>query len=469
MADVTAGIVTALVDLGADVHVALPNYRQVFNVDVEEFASRTLREYRSRLQGRRIHLAEDSAFYYQSSVYTGDVATTSLRFQRELLNNILGEVDPDLIHCNDWMTGLIPAMSRRLEIPCLFTVHNIHSWGATLDEIEESGIAVRDFWTNLYFNHMPGTYEETRATNSADLLVSGIFASHFVNTVSPTFLDEIIDGVHDFVPGAVRTEMRNKANEKCAAGILNAPPTQYHPETDEMLAQRYSADTLVQGKATNKAAFQAELGLPVDAGAPIFFWPSRLDPMQKGCELLIEVLPQIVRDYRKEHLQVAIIADGTDFDTVRRTIAETGIAKVVALRPFSERLSRLGFSASDFTLMPSRFEPCGLPQMIGAIYGSLPIVHRTGGLRDTVAQLETDKNTGNGFLFDTYGADGFAAAIDEAMKFHLLPGAVHTAQMGRIMIESAKRFSHGATAKEYFALYERMLERPVVTTEGEEE
>ena len=130
LADVSASLVGALFRQGADVHVALPHYRKMFHVDVGKLIQSELRVYMEHLSNSRIHLAEDRIFYYRDSVYSNynnDSKLQALAFQREVINNIIPRVKPDLIHCNDWMTGLIPAAARRIGIPCLFTVHNFHT------------------------------------------------------------------------------------------------------------------------------------------------------------------------------------------------------------------------------------------------------------------------------------------------------------------------------------------------------
>ena len=145
LADVSAALVSALFELGADVHVALPHYRRMFNIDVGRLINDELRLFKSKLPDARIHLAEDRVFYYRDEVYgrgSGDNTVIALAFQREVINNIVPNVKPDLIHCNDWMTGLIPAMARRMNIPCLFTVHNIHTEKATLAAIEDRVLAL---------------------------------------------------------------------------------------------------------------------------------------------------------------------------------------------------------------------------------------------------------------------------------------------------------------------------------------
>ena len=466
LADVSASLVAALFELGADVHVALPHYRRMFNVDAGRLINEELRAYKRVLPDDRIHLAQDRVFYYRAEVYSDyfvESSNVALAFQREVVNNILPRVNPDLVHCNDWMTGLIPAASRRLGIPCLMTVHNIHTQELTLETIEDNGIDAAEFWDSLYYTGMPSSYEDIRATIPVDLLTSGIFAAHFVNTVSPTFLKEVCEGWHDFVPPQVRAELANKAAAGCATGILNAPDPSFDPRTDELIEERYTPRSHEEGKEKNKCRLQQRLGLCENAHAPLFFWPSRLDPLQKGPQLFTDILYQVVSSYWQDELQIVVVADGPYQEHFHDVVRHHDLHQRVAVCDFDEELSHLGYAASDFTLMPSLFEPCGLPQMVGAIYGSLPIVHDTGGLHDTISHLNTNSHTGNGFVFEIYGSDGLRWAIDQAMAFYRQAADIKGAETERVMTASAMQFTHCVTAKHYFGLYEKMLQRPLVS------
>ena len=465
LADVSSSLVAALYRQGADVHVALPHYRRMFHVDVGKLISSELRVYMNHLPDSRIHLAEDRIFYYLDSVYSGygdDSFRSAMAFQREVINNIILSVQPDLIHCNDWMTGLIPAFARRMGIPCLFTVHNIHTQKITLDAIEDRGIDAADVWKYLYYSRPPYNYEESRSTNPVDQLASGIFAAHYINTVSPTFLNEIVENRHSFVPPAIQQEIANKAHAGCAVGILNAPDENCDPTTDVELEVRYGSSDHVEAKRKNKIAFQNKTGLKVDPDAPLFFWPSRLDPVQKGCQLLAEILCRTISEYYNRNLQVAIVANGSYKHVFREIVERSNLYEQVTVCDFEEGLSHLGFAASDFMLMPSLFEPCGLPQMTSQIYGSLPIVHDTGGLHDTVEMLEVSKHTGNGFIFRDYDANALHWAIGKAMEFYDLAPEIRAAEIARIMDSAKKRFNHDVTAGEYIKIYEKMLQRPLV-------
>jgi len=184
--------------------------------------------------------------------------------------------------------------------------------------------------------------------------------------------------------------------------------------------------------------------------------------MQKGCQLLTNILFKLISDYWEEGLQVAVVANGSYQQYFYDIARHHGIYKRLGIVDFTERMSRLGYASSDFMLMPSKFEPCGLPQMVSCLYGSLPIVHDTGGLHDTVQHLDCSKNSGNGFSFETYSTEGFRWAIDQAMDFYRLPKAKKNLQIKRIMIESKSNFNQDVTASKYIDIYEAMLQRDLV-------
>ncbi len=467
LADVSAMLIKELFDMGVDVHVVLPDYRRIFQDRLGPLSSlynEQLQIYMENLCEQRIHLAQDRSFFHRNSIYSGyrrDNLKVALAFQRECINNVLPRVRPDLVHCNDWMTGLVPAYLRKRMVPSLFTIHNIHTTTTTLAEVEDNGIDAAEFWDNLYYQRMPFSYEESRDYNPIDFLASGIFACHFVNTVSPTFLKEVVEGYHDFISPGIRQELTNKYYAGCAFGILNAPDASFDPATDQALVKNYSLRNMVSGKRENKLYLQKKLGLIVDENAPLFFWPSRLDPVQKGCQLLADILYDVVSKYWAENLEIVFVADGEFFNVFEGIVNFHGFSNRVKVCCFDEDLSRQAFAGSDFILMPSSFEPCGLPQMIAPKYGSIPVAHDTGGIHDTITHLDPNKGVGNGFLFKYFDSNGLFWAIDQAMDFYKLPKGIKTKNIKRIMREAKERFNHRECAKRYIELYEKMLQRPL--------
>jgi starch synthase/alpha-amylase len=184
--------------------------------------------------------------------------------------------------------------------------------------------------------------------------------------------------------------------------------------------------------------------------------------VQKGCQLLADIFYKMLSTYWDQNLQVIFVAHG-DYQQVFRNIVEFHrIKQRVAICDFDFKLEHMAYAASDFILMPSSFEPCGLPQMIAPIYGSLSIAHDTGGIHDTIVHLDVEKNQGNGFLFKHFDSNGLFWAIEQAMNFYNLPARQKSKQIQRIMKESIAAFNHANTARRYIELYEKMLQRPLI-------
>ena len=350
-----------------------------------------------------------------------------------------------------------------MRIPCLFTIHNIHTVKTTLAHIEDRGIDAAAFWNQLYYTQFAPDYYSARDTNPVDFLVSGVFGAHFVNTVSRRFLEEIVEGRHDFIEYHLRDELINKVNSGVAAGILNAPDPGYDPTSDNHLEYPYGPDTHQDAKPKNKRKLQKMLGLAEDDLAPIFFWPSRLDPVQKGCQLLADIFYMVLSKYWNHNLQVVFVADGDYQGVFRDIVNHHQYHSRVAVCDFSERLEHMAYAAADFVLMPSLFEPCGLPQMIGQIYGALPVAHDTGGIHDTVIHFDGTSDRGTGFIFEIYDTAGLMWAIDRAMDFYALPPSEKAQHINRIMTQGKQAFNHEVNARQYIDLYEQMLDRPLIT------
>ncbi len=446
LADVSALLLDSLSDAGADVHVALPHFRSLFEPGPNGHS-------------RRLHLCQDREFFYRKSVYDGCARSNlraALAFQRDVIQYIMPRIRPDIVHCHDWMTGLVPAAARSMGIPSIFTMHNLHDEVSTLAEIEDRGIDSATFWSHLYYSHYPHSYEETRSHDAVSMLGSGILAADRVNTVSPSFLGELAIGGHN-APWQVADAVRGKINAGHASGILNSLPDRRSPKHDRYIYRQYGAAEHVEAKAENKVELQRILGFDENPTCPMIFWPSRLDPMQKGCQILAEILQQIITDYRDTGLQMVFVADGPFAKHFENIIEIAGLHRRVAIRKFHEPFSCLGYAASDFMLMPSSFEPCGLAQMIGLRYGSLPIAHRTGGLRDTVVQLDAGNHTGNGFLFEVHNAEGLRWAVDRAMEFHSLPEDLKYSNRCRIMEEADHAFSPNKMVSDYLDIYQDLV------------
>jgi len=348
LADLSACLLHSLHDRRVDVHVAIPDYRNVFGRNTFFTESGGRRRRYERLPAANIHLAKDRCFFYQPRLSGLPVAGNikiALAFQREIINRIIPEVQPDLIHCFDWMTGLLPAAVRDYGIPCLFTLYNLNSAKATLAAIEDRGIDAASFWQNCYFDQMPGRYEDIRDTNPVDFLTSGIFASRAVNMVSKALSRYVLSEKENGLAPELRSEIRNKHAAGCLHAFDHTPGPTFDPAADRFLCQRYTPANHPLGKAMNKLCIQDKLHLPLDSTAPLFFWPTRLDSLRSGCALIFETLPIILKRFRPCNPQFIFIADGDLREDIDVWTRESNAAHRVVASEFNLGLQHLAYAA----------------------------------------------------------------------------------------------------------------------------
>jgi starch synthase len=306
---------------------------------------------------------------------------------------------PDVLHCNDWPTGLAPAYLRALPAPrarTVFTIHNLAFQGLfPLDRAPQLEVPWEwltpdgiEYWGRLSF------------------LKAGIHEADAITTVSPTYAREILQEAHGCGFDGI---LRSRAER--LHGILNGIDTRvWNPATDELLPMRYSADRL-DGKSLAKQALQERCRLQGDRHTPLFGMVSRLTH-QKGVDLLLDVLPWLVG----QGAQVVALGQG-DADLERRlqTAAAQHPGRVFVQLGFDEPLAHLIEGGADAYLMPSRFEPCGLNQMYSLAYGTLPVARATGGLADTIVDLSVQPEAATGFLFEEATSGALQAALRRAL------------------------------------------------------
>jgi len=201
-----------------DVHIAQPDYRSVF----ARILQNSLRLEECRLPQSHVHLTEDRAFFYAAEPRSNSVRENlkiSLAFQREVINQILPLVKPDLIHCHDWMCGLIPAVARKSGIPCIFTIQSCETAKCVLSEVEDIGIDAAVFWQQLFFDRFPLNYEETRETNAIDFLLSGVLAARHVSIASPAVLVKIAESFIRFSEAPLGKILSEKLAVDCNAAM----------------------------------------------------------------------------------------------------------------------------------------------------------------------------------------------------------------------------------------------------------
>ena len=315
---------------------------------------------------------------------------------------------PDIIHCNDWQTGLIPVFLHTVfgddnfyaGIKTVFTIHNLQFQGRwRIQEIMDiTGLPAHIF--NAY---------ELESYGEANYLKGGVVYADYITTVSPTYANEITT-----VEGGEGLSGLMTARKDRLYGILNGIDyEEYNPQTDPYIPVNYSKKDAVSGKKENKVALQKELGLPVREDAFLIGIVSRMTS-QKGFDLIGCVLDELLTEM---DIQLVVLGSGeSQYENMFHHYQSKYPDKVSVHIGFTEERSHHIYAASDVLLMPSMFEPCGLAQMIAMRYGTLPIVRETGGLRDTVEPYNEYENTGCGFSFANFNAQEMADIVRYAYR-----------------------------------------------------
>ncbi|NPV89371.1 MAG: glycogen synthase GlgA [Firmicutes bacterium] len=458
LADVAASLSRAIMSAGHDIRVVLPAYRCVdpwrerFTQTGEGIRVRLgpdedrAQIWEGNLEGLRVYLIGNQELYNRDGLYGepggSDYPDNARRFAffcraaLEMLKSI--SFHPEVIHCNDWHTALIPVYLKTLmrddpfyqPVRSVFTIHNLGYQGR-FDVSQREQLGLDDH------PELSGYLEFHGGIN---LMQGGIRAADLVTTVSPTYAREVQEVELGF---GLEGEIRARAER--FYGILNGiDEKEWNPESDPWISPAYNSGGSGLGKYSNKKRLRQELGLE-DSDAPLLAVVSRLAE-QKGIDLLLEVLPALLQ----EGTQVAVLGTG-DPGT------EGQLSQLAARFPgrcsfnsiFSNPLAHRIYAGADILMVPSRYEPCGLTQMIGLRYGTVPLVRATGGLADTVLDVGDSSGKGNGFVFRGYQASEMLETCQRALAFYRKPEEwSQLVKRGMNADYSWKR-----SALEYIALY----------------
>lgn len=316
---------------------------------------------------------------------------------------------PDVVHCHDWQAALVPLYLRTCfkdsnvgRASCVLTIHNLRFQG------------IYDRKTIQYWSGLPDyVFNKDCLTQNwldANMLKGGITYSNVVTTVSNTYAGEI--QTEEYGEG-LEEHLRYHHNK--LVGIVNGIDTDiWNPATDKLLAAPYDSQNVIENKKANKKALQESLGLEVDDHKIVIGLISRLTN-QKGLDLVNNVIPHIM----DEHTQVVVLGTGdAEYEDAFRYYENAYKGNFCAYIAYNENVAHNIYAGCDALLVPSRFEPCGLTQLISMRYGSVPIVRETGGLKDTVQPYNLFDNTGNGFTFDRYESGLLYDAINRAKTLY---------------------------------------------------
>ena len=349
---------------------------------------------------------------------------------------------PDVIQCNDWQTALIPTYLKAVyyaQFPktrCMYTIHNIEYQG----------------WANAnFFDDMLGLPWEYRSTldmnNSVNVMKGAIETADLVTTVSETYARELM---YPYYAHGLDGILAN--NSWKLTGITNGIDTNtFNPETDKALPAHYNAETFVEGKAKVKAALQEEVGLPVKPDVPLMVMVTRLAG-HKGLDLLCYIARRLMWE---EDAQLLILGTGeAQYESFFKDLANQFPEQVAAKITFNLGLAARIYAGGDIYLMPSKSEPCGLSQMNAMRYGTVPVVHATGGLKDTVPGCDENGENGLGFTFQSYNADDFYASLKRCLDlYNNKPEAFQALQKRGMDMD----FSWDVPAGRYMELFNNML------------
>lgn len=366
-------------------------------------------------------------------------------FSRAVLSALpLIDFRPDIIHCHDWQTGLIPVYLDNFRyggefyrgIKTIMTIHNLKFQGVWDKKTVQDITGLPDY----YF-----APDKLEAYKDANYLKGGIVYADKVTTVSNTYAEEIKTPFY-----GERLDGLMNARSNCLSGIVNGIDyEEFNPETDKMITRNYTVENFRKEKKKNKLALQEELGLEVDEKVMMIGIVSRLTD-QKGFDLIAYIMDELCQDA----IQLVVLGTGEErYENMFRHFAWKYQGKVSANIYYSEEMSHKVYASADAFLMPSLFEPCGLSQLMSLRYGTVPIVRETGGLKDTVEPYNEYEKTGTGFSFSNYNAHEMLGIVRYAESVYYDKKRDWNKIVERGM---EKDFSWKNSAKQYEALYDEM-------------
>ncbi|MBN1794575.1 MAG: glycogen synthase GlgA [Candidatus Omnitrophica bacterium] len=440
LADVAGALPLALEKIGVDVVAYLPKYKCVTVDRDETVLGKTV----------SVRFIKHKKYFYRDGLYgteRGDHKDNLQRFTyfcQEVLKDLKARNERvDIIHCHDWQAALIPVYLKTLyrndpffkDVKTVFTVHNLGY----------QGIFPKKLFNQTHLPKALFSIDGLEFYNNINLLKGGLLFSDILTTVSPTYSEEI--KMREFgygLDGVLRVRSDS------LFGILNGiDQVSWNPETDETIAAPFNPGDIGK-KLINKRDLQRECGLDEKDSAPLIGVISRLAD-QKGIDLVANALTALMEELG---IQFVLLGTGEEkyhklFQDLAERYRGTGSFNI----RFDNALAKKIYAGSDFFLMPSKYEPCGLGQMISLRYGTIPIVRKTGGLADTVTEYNPETGSGNGFVFEAYDPRALVSAVRRALSVFQMPAKMD--ELRRIAMN--EDFSWGRSAGEYKKIYTEVL------------
>lgn len=423
LADVAGALPKALARLGNEVAVMLPKYSQIperWKKRMEKTAECTVAVgWRQQYCGIE-HMAEGDVNYYfidneyyfnRDSLYGHyDDGERFAFFSRAVLEAAEAvNIQADIVHTHDWHTAMVNYLLKEEyrkhpfyeQMRSILTIHNLQFQGIFPPDVTHDLLG-------LEMDHFH--YERLEYNGFVNFMKAGIIAADHVTTVSPTYRNEILTPYY-----GEQLEQVLRYRENDVTGILNGiDDTFYQPKSDPYIETHYDSEHLAC-KEENKTKLQRRMGLPERSDIPLISMVTRLTK-QKGLDLVRRIMHELLEE---QDIQLVVLGTGErEFEDYFRYAEFAFHEKCRAYIGFDEPLAHQIYAGSDMFLMPSKFEPCGLGQLIALQYGSIPIVRETGGLYDTVRSYQEEEGTGNGFTFSAFNAHDLKFTIERALSFY---------------------------------------------------
>jgi starch synthase len=458
LADVMGALPKELAKKGMDVRLVIPKYSLINKKATDEMKEVTTgivnlawRQLYYGVEeidadGVKVYFIDNEWYFKRDRLYGYDDDDERFAYFCRAVLAMLPQIDfkPDIIHCNDWHTGLLGVFLKEdfchddfyKGMKVIYTIHNLKYQGIYPPSVMRDIIGLPQ---ELFDD---GSLECDGCVN---YMKSGMVYADYITTVSQTYAREIT-----YPYFGERLDGYIRANQGKVTGILNGlDEDAYNPATDSFIKARYTPKNVKSGKRLDKDALRRELGLPVRRGVPMIAIVSRLVE-DKGLDLITCIADELVDD----DVQLVIVGTGDwAYEDALRNLARRHPTKVSANILFNEALAHKVYAASDIFLMPSRYEPCGLSQLIALKYGSIPVVRETGGLKDTVIPFDKYKGVGNGLTFKNFNAHELLFTAKRALSYY-----EDTALWDKL-VRNAMESDYGwkRSANAYIDLYKKAL------------
>ncbi|MBQ3253227.1 MAG: glycogen synthase GlgA [Acholeplasmatales bacterium] len=454
LADVIGALPRALKDNGCDVRVIMPYYKKIKDKNLAYYKGYTFIRLGASMEYVGVfhavyddidfYFIDNDKYFYRDSFYGyGDDGERFAYFDFAVLE-ALRVIDffPDILHCNDWQTGLIPYILKAnynssSEFNNIKTVYSIHN-------IQYQGIFPMDMMSIL---HMPYS-NSLEFGGCINYMKTAIMESNYVTTVSPTYKNEVLTDQYGYNLNNI-LGLRYFDFE----GILNGiDVNKYDPQTDPYIYQNYSLRNRVSGKKANKLELLREFGLDATEDVPVFGLVSRLVD-QKGIDLLMPIIDDVINNSNAKFILMG--SGDAMYENFFRSIEARYPERFKCYIGYSDPIAQKIYAGTDLFLMPSKFEPCGLGQLIAMRYGTLPLARETGGLKDTVEPYNMYTGEGTGFTFTNFDA----YALKEVMFLAINTYNNDKAAWKKLVKQAMEKdYSWNASANVYLNLFNKLVQ-----------